>query len=229
MMKSKLTYKLAILFTGLVLSINTFAGARVDRQMTMNSPESRNESLLTPDEKKEGMVRIGLASVKTGAVGAGIDAAELAAAIQNTLVQYLKGTKIEIVPIEAKLQSAIETEAKEKECDYVLYATVSHKKGGGGFGMFKKIAPILGSVVPMAGMGSMVGVVAGSVASTAINTAATSNVKPKDELTLDIKLQNGSTVALTKQFKTKAKSAGEDVISTVIEQAAIALVETVGK
>src|SRR5215213_4220286 len=229
MMKSKLTYKLTILFAGLVLSINTFAGARVNRQMTVNSPERRHESLLTPDEKKEGMVRIGLANVKTGAVGEGINAAELAAAIQNTLVQYLKGTKIEIVPIEAKLQSAIETEAKEKECDYVLYATVSHKKGGGGFGMFKKIAPVLGSVVPMAGMGGMVGVVAGSVASTAINTAATSNVKPKDELTLDIKLQNGAAVALTKQFKTKAKSAGEDVISPIIEQAATALVETVGK
>jgi hypothetical protein len=226
-MKRKLTSKLAILLTGLFLSINAFAGVSAKLQMTAEN--QTNGALTAFEDKKEGTVRIGLAGVKTGAVGEGINAAELANAIQNTLVQYLKGTKIEIVPLEAKLQSAIDAEAKEKACDFVLYATISHKKGGGGFGMFKKIAPVLGSVVPMAGMGSVVGAVAGSVASTAINTAATSNVKPKDELTLDISLKNGSEVALTKQFKAKAKSAGEDVISPIVEQAATALVETVGK
>jgi outer membrane lipoprotein SlyB len=61
-------------------------------------------------------------------------------------------------------------------------------------------------------MGSLAGTVAGQVASTAINFAANSNVKPKDELTLDIKLQNGEAATLTKQFKAKAKSAGEDII-----------------
>jgi hypothetical protein len=54
-------------------------------------------------------------------------------------------------------------------------------------------------------------------------------VKPKEELTLDIKLQNGATATLTKQFKAKAKSAGEDIISPIVEQAATALVETIGK
>ena len=226
-MKRKLTSKLAILLTGLFLSINAFAGVNAKLQKTNEKQTSGTFAAF--DDKKEGTVRVGLAGVKTGAVGEGINAAELAGAIQNTLAQYLKGTKVEIVPIEAKLASAIDAEAKEKECDYVLYATVSHKKGGGGFGMFKKIAPVLGSVIPMAGMGSVVGVVAGQAASTAINTAATSNVKAKDELTLDIKLQNGSTVALTKQFKAKAKSAGEDIISPIVEQAATAIVETVGK
>ena len=226
-MKRKLTFKLAILLTGLILSINVFSGVSANAQVTNENQTSNAVAAI--DDEKENVVRIGLAGVKTGAVGEGINAVELAGAIQNTLVQYLKGTKIEIVPIEAKLASAIDAEAKEKACDFILYATVSHKKGGGGFGMFKKIAPVLGSVIPMAGMGSMVGIVAGSVASTAINTAATANVKPKDELTLDISLKNGSEVALTKQFKTKAKSAGEDVVSLIVEQAAIALVETVGK
>ncbi len=225
-MKRKLLFNSAILLTALFLSVNAFGSVKTDRQLTMKLAKSTNASAATLDDEKKEMVRIGLAGVKTGAVGEGINALELAGAIQNTLVQYLKGTKIEIVPLEAKLQPAIDEEAKQKECDFILYATVSHKKGGGGFGMFKKIAPVLGSVVPMAGM---VGIIAGTVASTAINRAATANVKPKDELALDIKLQNGSTVALTKQFKSKAKSAGEDVISPIIEQAATALVETVGK
>jgi hypothetical protein len=203
---------------------NSSLGATVQ---TMNSQKTEANSSATLEPKKEGVVRIGLAGVKTGAVGEGVNATELAGAIQNTLAQYMKGTKIEIVPIEARLQSAIDAEAKEKECDYVLYATVSHKKGGGGFGFGKA----LGAVVAQTGGGSWgntAGNVAGQVAATSV-VAATSNIKPKDELTLDIKLQNGATATLTKQFKAKAKSAGEDIISPVVEQAAQAIVETVGK
>lgn len=193
-----------------------------------NSPSNLSQ---TVGAKKAGTIRIGLASVKTGAIGEGMNAAELAGAIQNSLGEYLKGTKIELVVLEAKLASAMETEAKQKECDYVLYATVSHKKGGGGFGMFAKVAPVLGSVVPMAGMGSTAGAVAGQVASTAIYTtaSATSNVKAKDELTLDIKLQNGAAVALSQQFKAKAKSAGEDILSPIMEQAATAILTAATK
>jgi hypothetical protein len=194
---------------------------------TMNSQTNQANSAATLEPKKDGTVRVGLAGVKTGAVGEGVNAAELAGAIENALPQYMKGTKVEIVPLEAKLQAAIDAEAKEKECDYVLYATVSHKKGGGGFGFGKA----LGAVVAQTGggnWGNTAGNVAGRVAATSV-VAATSNIKAKDELTLDIKLQNGATVALTKQFKTKAKSAGEDIISPAVEQAALAIVEAIGK
>ena len=183
----------------------------------------------TENSEKSSTVKIGMAKKKTGAVGEGMNAQELAGAIQNTLGEYLKGSKVELVPLESKLASAMEAEAKEKNCAFVLYTTISHKKGGsGGFGMFKTIAPVLSSVVPMAGMA---GAIAGSAASSAIYTAAgaTSNVKSKDELTLDIKLQNGSTVALTKQYKAKAKSGGEDLISPMIEQAAQAIIDSVAK
>ena len=221
-MKRKLLFNLAILLTAFSLSVNALAG--VNKRLTMNSVKNNNVSLTADDEKKE-LVRVGLANVKTGKIGEGINPLELAGAIQSSLAQYFKGTKIEIVPLEAKLPSALEAEAAEKECDFVLYATVSHKKGGGGMAMFKKIAPALGMVVPMAGM---VGIVAGTVASTAISSA-TANVKPKDELTLDINLKNGQNVALTKQFKSKAKSAGEDIISPLVEQAAQAIVDAAGK
>jgi hypothetical protein len=210
--------------------------------VSSNSGMSRNVQNMSKSEsnvstnvgaKKEGTVRIGLAGVKTGAVGEGLNATELAGAIQNSLGEYLKGTKIELVQIEAKLASAIESEAAQKECDYVLYATVSHKKGGGGFGMFSKIAPALGNVVPVSGIGSRSGQIAGQVANTTIYTAANSagNVKSKDELTLDIKLSatNGGAAALAKVYKMKAKSDGEDIISPLVEQAATAIVGAVGK
>jgi hypothetical protein len=197
-----------------------------------NSGMSRNVQNLSKNNapasteigaKKEGVVRIGLPTVKTGSVGEGLNAQELAGAIQNTLSEYLKGTKVEIVQLEAKLASALAAETKAKECDFVLFANVSHKKGGG-FGIFKKMAPVLGAVVPMAG-------VAGVVASSVIYTAAgmAGNVKAKDEITLDLKLQNGDAVVFGKQFKAKAKSDGEDIISPMIEQAAQAILDVVQK
>lgn len=212
-MKNKIFTKFALLTLCLAMTLTAFAR--------------------TGYSQKADSIRIGLAGVKTGAVGEGMNGQELAGAIQTTLSEYLKGSKVELVPLESKLASAMETEAKEKNCAFVLYATVSHKKGGGGgFGMLKTLAPVLSTVVPVVGMaGGMAGAIAGSAASSAVYTAAgaTSNVKAKDELTLDIKLQNGAAVALTKQYKAKAKSGGEDLISPMIEQAAQAIVDSVAK
>lgn len=172
--------------------------------------QSKSSNTTAVGAKKEGTIRIGMAGVKTGTVGEGLNAQELAAAIQNTLGEYLKGSRVELVTLEATPAAAQDAEAREKQCDFVLYATVSHKKGGGGFGMFKSIAPIVSSVIPAAG-------------------GTGGGIKPKDEITLDIKLQNGSTAALTKQYKAKAKSAGEDIISPLIEQAAQAIINATAK
>lgn len=192
----------------------------------MNSPGSENNSTSsTLEAKKAGTIRVGLATVKTGAVGEGLNAAELAAAIQNSLPQYLKGTRVEIVNLEAKLASALESEAKEKECDYVLNTTVSHKKGGG-FGMFGKA---LGGAVAQTGgaWGNTAADVAGAVAVNAVNAATVSqNVKSKDEITLDIKLTKAGAQTLAKQFK--AKGDGDDIITPVVEQAAQAVLDAAG-
>lgn len=202
-------------------SVKTAAAPQLDSQ---NS---------APTAKKAGTVRIGVA-VKTTSVGEGITANDLSMAVQNTLGQYLKGTKVEIVPLEAKLVAAQAGEAKEKECDFVLNVTAAHKKGGGGgFGFGK----ILGQAVAQSGMlgatGSVAGNIAGSVASQAIlsATSLSGNVKNKDELTLDLKLQStvDNSTPLSKQLKTKAKADGDDIISAIIEQAAQAILDTVGK
>jgi len=182
--------------------------------------------------KRAGIVRIGLANTKTGSVGEGLNATELAGAIQNTLSEYLKSPNVELVALDVKLASAIDAEAKQKECDYVIYAQVSHKKGGGGgFGFGK----MLGSVVAQTGFGntgSVAGNIAGQMATTAIVTASqmSESVKSKDELTLDVKINStGGAAVLAKQFKAKAKSNGEDIISPIIEQAAQAILDAVSK
>jgi hypothetical protein len=203
-----------------------------DSGMSANVKSMANTSAAaqSPSElgaKRPGVVRLGLASVKTGSVGEGLSAADLATAVQNTLAEYLKSPSVELVQLEAKLPSQVDAEAKQKECDFVVYANVSHKKGGGSGdfgGMFSKVvAPTVGQV-GIGHTGSVAGNVAGQVATTAIVSAGTMsvNVKQKDELTLDVKVQTpgSATPNASREFKSKAKSAGEDIITLVIEQAA---------
>lgn len=156
--------------------------------------------------KRPGVVRLGLAGVQTGAVGDNLSAAQLAAAVRDALANGLRGATVEVV----MLESSAEAEARQKECDFVVYASVSHKKGGGGFGgMFGKVANVATGI--------------GNVGATSDGgSTATANVKQKDELTLDIRLQALGTTApaATRQFKSKAKSAGEDIITPAVQQAA---------
>ena len=182
--------------------------------------------------KKPGVVRVGVVMPKATAAE-GIDTNTLAGAVQNTLVNYLSGPAIEVVQLQARLPVQAESEAKQKECDYVLYTTVAHKKGGGGgFGSFmRKAAPVAGSVVPYGGTAGSA--VAHTVATAAIYTAAdfSANVKSKDELTLDYRLQGaaGGAPVVARQLKAKAKADGEDLITQLVEQAATAVLSEATK
>lgn len=194
------------------------------------SPENSNGSEV--GAKKAGVIRIGIADVKTGAVGQGLNAGDLAAAVRSTFVQYLKVQNLEIVTLDAKLASVIDTEAKQKECDYVLYSNVSHKKDGGFGSMFGSTLGMAVGNVGIGHTGSTVGNVAGQIATQAIVSAATvsSNVRSKDEITLDVRLNKiDGTQAFAKVYKAKAKSNGDDIVSNAIEQAAQAIVSAVGR
>lgn len=172
-------------------------------------------------------VRIGVPLPK-GQFSEGVDGAMMSAGIRDLVSQYLQGSNIELVPLEAKLASALTDEAKEKGCNYVLNIAVAQKKGSSGLGMFKKIAPVIASATPLAGLGgSVVGQVAGSVAQGAIYSAAnmSSNTKSKDTFTLEYSLtatENGTAKA-SDSLKAKANSDGEDVLSPMIEKVAEAI------
>lgn len=194
-----------------------------------NMSNNSGEGATGVGAKKAGVVRFGLAGVKTGAVGEGVNAQELSAGIQNTLAEYLKMPNVEIVRLEAKLSSAIAAEAKEKECDFVIYAQVSHKKGGGG--MFGKALGKLSETVAGRAYGSSDTIGKASQITIMTAAAATGNVKAKDQITLEIKLVaagNASPVA-AKQFQAKAKADGEDIITPLVEQAAQMIVDASAK
>jgi hypothetical protein len=186
------------------------------------------------EAKRPGTIRIGLAGVKTGAVGDGIAARDLAAAIENTLTAFLKVPDVEVVRLDAKLASAVAAEARAAECDYVIHATVSHKKGGGG-GFGGTFGQALGSAIGRTGIGhtgSTAGNIAGQVATNAVVSATTvsSGMRSKDEIALDLKVDaRDGAPALAKSYKVKAKSNGDDIISQIVEQAAQGIVAILGK
>ena len=164
--------------------------------------------------------------MKTGNVAEWMNAQNLAAAVQNTLQQNLKGTNVEAVVIE-DTGAGIQAEAQQKQCDYIVFANVSHKKGGGGFGSM--LSSSVGQVASNIGYGS------GTAAVVAANTVAAAtvaqNIKNKDELTLDVRLERptSQTPSFAQTFKGKAKSAGEDIITPLSVQASQAIIASVGK
>ena len=174
--------------------------------------------------KKPGMIRIGVVTAKTQ-MGQGSTGYNPGEAIRNSIVNFLSGPAIEVTPLTSRLPAQIEAEAKQKECDFILYSTVTQKQGGGGFGSFmRKAAPVAAVAGVAATPSSTAGVVAESVATTAVYTTAdvASSVKAKDEITFEYKLfpTGSATPRLANTAKAKAKTDGEDVLSPLIEQAA---------
>lgn len=196
---------------------------------SIDSPEPAGNTI---GEKKPGTVRIGIANIRVAAAGENMPAEDLAAAFRNTLAEFLKTPDIEIVYLESRLPTAVKAEAERLECDAIVFGTVSHKKGGGGFGgMFGKvIAPAVGST-GIGHTGSVAGNIAGQAATYAIINAGTvaANTKAKDEITFDLEFTRSGAAGLKKQYKRKAKSAGEDLITSIVEQAATEIVEALSR
>jgi hypothetical protein len=180
----------------------------------------------TVGPKREGVIRFGVPVAKAGNTAEWINAQNLAQAVQATLQQNLKGTNVEAVVIDAQ-GAGIQAEAQQKQCDYIVFANVSHKKGGGGFGSM--LSSGIGQVASNVGYGST----AAAVVATNVVVAATvaQNIKAKDEITLDVRLERptSTTPSFSQTFKGKAKSAGEDIITPLSQQASQAIMASVAK
>ena len=147
--------------------------------------------------------------------------------LRNSLVQYLSGPAAEIVPLDSMVAIQQQAEAAEKGCGFYLVVSLMQKKKGGGegFGNFLKkgagAAPLLDDI----GAGktaqtvSKVARTSGAKMSTAGDLAI--NIKAKDEVTLEYKLLDANTQANAANgtIKAKARKDGEDVLSSLLEQA----------
>ena len=177
------------------------------------------------------MIRIGLVMPKVQ-MSSG-DTAQTAEALRGNFASYLKGPSVEVIPLSARLASQATQEASQSECDYVIYLSLSVKKGGGSmFG--RAIGNIVGSAATQIPVGGPVTTAtAGSAAIGGVYTTAVivSSIKAKYEVTLEYKLDSVETskTVLSNSAKVKAKSDGEDILTPLVETSAQTIVSTVGK
>jgi hypothetical protein len=175
--------------------------------------------------------------------------ADVAEPVRQALIAYLKGPALEVIPLEARIPQQIDAEAQQRGCTFVLYTDVTQTRKRGGLAMLKKLAPVA-TALPMlgggGGMGSagtqiamqaaaqsamqsqMQGAQEDAMASAmaAIGGAQKNNVKAGDSLSLEYRLVRPGTPA---PFKTdtilgKANANGDDVLTPMIENVAIAVV-----
>jgi hypothetical protein len=177
-------------------------------------------------------------------LGQGTSGADVAEPVRATLTAYLGGPATELIPLTARIPIQIDAEAQEIGCEYVLYSSVTQKKGGGFGKMLSAAAPLAG-MAGMGGMGNYGAMMAGQAvaqaatsaaaqsaqqeAMEALGGAARSNIKKGDQITLEYKLvKPGDAQAIVAQSGVaKAKENGEDLVSPLIEQAATAVLTAI--
>lgn len=178
--------------------------------------------------KKAGIVRVGVlapdAQVKQNQAGA----AKISESLRTLIVNELSGPLVELIPITSMIPMQVEAEAKQHDCNYLLYNTLVQKQTGGAGVFLRKagaLAPMI-SMIPMAGgLGeAMTGVAASGALGSAGNLV--SLVKAKDQWTLTFKLvaPGDASPVLTNSNQATARSDGEDVVKGLIDQEAISVI-----
>jgi hypothetical protein len=197
--------------------------------------------------KAPGKIRIGVAPSQAQ-LGQGNNAqGDFGTPIRNSIVTLMSGPAVEIVALDSHLAMQAQAEAQQKQCDFILYSTVTVKRTeSGGFGKFMKKAAPVASMLPMAGMavgmgGAMAGQAAGVAAMAAAQTAQqqvmnqlagfNGQIKSKDDVTVGYQvLATGQDKPrLESSLNGKAKSDGEDVLTPLLLQAADAILTDVTK
>jgi hypothetical protein len=183
-------------------------------------------------DKKPGVVRIGIAMPKAQ-IGQGAQGASAGEPVRVMLVQYLTGPSVETVAIAALLPDQIEAEAKARQCDFLVYSSLSQKKQTGGMG-FLKNASSMANMIPMVGMtNSVSGAIAASSATAAASQAASlsSGIKAKSDVVLEYHMNavGNTSPVLNTTLDAKATADGEDVITPLVEKEATAIMAEVSK
>lgn len=177
--------------------------------------------------KKTNVIRIGIAKPKVTTPDSKKDPSagdDIASAVTNSLVESLKAENVEAVQLETE---SPETEAKEKGCDYIFYASVTQKRGGGMFGKMVGMGAITAASVFVPGIGGMI---ATTAASQAMNQTMGKTAKAKDEFTFNYKVVSLDNIVFS-QTVTKSKTGkdGEDVMTPQIHKASKTVLEKIKK
>ncbi len=177
-------------------------------------------------EKKTGMIRIGIARPKVITPDSKKDpnaGDDIAVASANLLVESLKSENVEAVQLDSE---NIESEAREKGCDYIFYTNITQKRGGGG--MFGKIVPMVAMTAASVFVPGIGGIIAGTAGSVVMSQTMGKTAKAKDEFTLDYKVAAMDKSVISQAVtKRKTEKDGEDALTPQIQQASKTVLEKI--
>lgn len=192
-------------------------------------------------QKPAGKMRIGIAP-PDAQVGQGSNMAQdYSTPIRNAEMTLMNGPVVDIVPLDAHIAMQLQAEAQQKQCDFVMFLSVVLKRSQGALGKWGKIGSMAASAAPV---GMMAHGVAGVAAAQAANVVvsqiaqqqamhqlATFNgqVKSKDDVTVQYQLlpAGQDTPTLQGTLQGKAKTDGEDVLTSMLTQTANAVLTQV--
>ena len=152
-------------------------------------------------------------------------------AVRQLLMSYLNGPIAEAIPLDGRVPVQAELEAKQKECDFVFYSAVGRRQRSSGFAKFMRTATPMVGMIPGGAATTTAAGAAGAATTTdrVLKTATdlSGNIKARDEISVEFKLtaQGNATPKLANVMKAKAKTDGEQVISTLLAEAANAVLQ----
>lgn len=192
------------------------------------APTATSATTLGP--KKPGTIRVGIAQPKAQ-LGQGNSGNNVAEPIRAMIVNYLSGPMIEVTPLVSMLATQLDAEAKQKDCDYIVYSSMTMTQSSGGFGLLKKAAPMANMIPMVAVTRGIAGAAGAAAAGTAMSGAGgvANTVKAKSEVKFEYQLmaQGNATPLIANALTAKAHSDGEDVITPLIEKADEAILAAV--
>lgn len=160
------------------------------------------------------------------------NSADVIGAVRETFTSFLTGPTVAVTPLESRLAGQAREEAKLAQCPYVLFPTVRHERKSSG--MLGRIAA--GAI--QSGAWEAVGrapssatrVLAGTAAAGASSYSVYSQIKSRDEMNLEYRLESGDgRVLVEKRGQRKAGSDGEDLLTPLVQNAAEDIMSTLSQ
>lgn len=213
--------------SGGVMTLRSFRGAAVLAAVVAMS----TESLGAQDTKSVAQICIAPpgAQVATG------NSADAANVVREAFTSYLTGPTLAVVTLTARLPSQAREEAKQASCPHVLFTVFKHERKQG-TGLLGKMASgaVQGSAWELRGAAQTAAgrVAANAAANAAIEAARaySGNVKSKDEITLEYRVESTDGAVIVKSAgKAKAEADGQDLLTPLVEKAAEAVAGAVLK
>ena len=158
-------------------------------------------------------------------------AEDMASGVRELISKYLSGPSLKVVPLDSRLPTQAVVEAKEKNCEPILLASLTRKSSGGQ--LTRALGQAAGSSsYYLPGGGTIGSIAARTAAQAGLRTAAAlaSSTKAKDTMTLEYSLQSAAgDVRFGPRTETqKASTDGEDLLTPIVMRAAEAIVTRKG-